>query len=319
VVPPDRILVVTNERLTDAVAAQLPGLPRRAVIGEPCKRDTAPCIGLAAAFCRRRDPDALMVVMPADHVIETDEQFRAAVEYAAELVEERNDRVVTFGVRPTYPAETFGYIQRGQTLPRKAQPRQTLPMSAYQVRSFREKPSADIAREYLESGDFYWNCGIFVWKARTIESALAQFEPEMSGRLRTIGAAIDNDQLPEVLAREFTAIQGKSIDYAVMERYHDVAVIEAPFQWDDVGGWQSLARLRGIDQDGNTIVGKHLGLRTRGSIVRTDDEHLIVTLGLEDCIVVHTPDATLVANKHDEESIRQVVRLLEERGWREHL
>jgi mannose-1-phosphate guanylyltransferase len=141
----------------------------------------------------------------------------------------------------------------------------------------------------------------------------------MVGHIEAIADALGSDEYPAVLEREFAAIRGKSIDYAVMERYDPVVVVEATFDWDDVGSWQSLTRMRGADADGNTVVGRHVGLRTSGSIVRTDDRHLVVTLGVQDLIVVHTPDATLVANKHDEESIRQVVAWLKEHGWNEYL
>ena len=182
------------------------------------------------------------------------------------------------------------------------------------------EPFVDSVREFVAAGNFYWNSGIFVWKAQTILDALAQHEPEMHSRLATIAAAIGTPAYQSILEHEFAAIQGKSIDYAVMEHARDVLVIEAPFRWDDVGSWQSLARLRGKDEQGNTLAGgQHIGLRTRGTIVRSSDDHLIVTLGIVDCIVVHTPDATLVANKHDEESIRDLVRLIAERGWNEYL
>jgi mannose-1-phosphate guanylyltransferase len=137
--------------------------------------------------------------------------------------------------------------------------------------------------------------------------------------LNTIADAASTAKFEEVLDREFSAIKGKSIDYAVMEHYEDVVVVEAPFQWDDVGSWQSLARLRDSDENGNTIIGKHLGISTQNSIVRSAEDHLIVTIGLEDCIVVHTPDATLVARKDQEEAVREVVKQLEERGWQEYL
>ncbi len=189
----------------------------------------------------------------------------------------------------------------------------------YHVRQFREKPKAEIARQYLAAGTYYWNSGIFVWKAGTILKALAERQPEMFARLKTITAAIDTPRYAEILTREFTAIKGVSIDYAVMEHARDVLVIEAPFAWDDVGSWQAISRLQGTDAEGNTISANHLGLRTSGTIVRGPDNHLIVTLGLADCIVVHTPDATLVANKHDEESIRELVKLIAERGWQEYL
>lgn len=313
-VPAERTLIVTNRDLVTETARQLPHLPPSAILGEPCKRDTAPCVGLAAALVAHADPDATMLVLPADHVIATDEQFRAAVRQAVQLVERSPGRIVTFGIRPTYPAETYGYIERGEALADSQ-----LGSAAFRVARFREKPSAEVAREYLATGRFYWNAGIFVWKAGTIRDALGRYEPEMAGHLTAIAASIGRPEFAAVLDREFAAIRGKSIDYAVLERSDDVAVIEAPFAWDDVGNWQSLARLRGADADGNTLVGRHLSLRTQDTIVRTDDRHLVVTVGLKDCIVVHTPDATLVANRHDEESLRQIVALLQERGWTEYL
>jgi mannose-1-phosphate guanylyltransferase len=313
-VPHERQMVVTNRRLVEAVRKRLPELPAAAVVGEPCKRDTAPCIGLAALLVSRDDPDATMVVMPADHVIRPAEKFQAAIEEAAELVDESPSRIVTFGIRPNYPAEIFGYIHRGAAIRRPG-----LATTSYSVQSFKEKPDAATAAKYLASGEYYWNSGIFVWRASTILDALRKRQPEMLQHLEAIVAAWDTPKCDEVFARKFAAITPISIDYAVMEHAIDVAVIEAPFEWDDLGGWQSLARLAGSDENGNTILGKHLGVNTSGTIVRTDDEHLVVTLGLKDCIVVHTPNATLVASKHDEEQIRQVVKELESRGWKEYL
>lgn len=315
-VPPERRMVVTNRRLVDAVAEQLPDLPSDAIVGEPCKRDTAPCIGLAALLVTRvrEDPDATMLVTPADHVISPPEVFQAAAKQAEALVDADPSRIVTFGIKPTYPAEIFGYIQRDAPLD---EPCGDAP--CYAVARFREKPDAATAAEFLASGDFYWNSGIFVWRAATILDALRERQPDMLTHLEKIvdhwGAA---DQA-EVFDSEFAAIDGVSVDYAVMEHAKNVAVVEAPFEWDDLGGWQSLPRRLGADDDGNTLVGKHLGLNTNDSIVRTSDDHLVVTLGLKDTIVVHTPDATLVANRHDEESIRKIVKKLEELGWEEHL
>jgi mannose-1-phosphate guanylyltransferase len=313
-VPADRTLVVTNKRLVEAIADELPALPTSAIIGEPCKRDTAPCIGLAAMQLSRDDPHATMVVMPADHVIAEDNNFRQAVQQAKSLVDRQPQRIVTFGIRPNYPAETFGYIERAQPveLPDAAAP-------TFRVAQFREKPQADVARQYLESGTFYWNSGIFVWKAATILDELARREPDMTAHLKKITDARGQADFAEVFEQEFTAIQGTSIDYAVMEHATDVVVIEAPFDWDDVGSWQSLSRLAGLDEHGNVIDAKHLGQDTTGCIIRAQPDHLVVTLGISDLVVVQTPDATLVANKHDEESIRKLVKLIEQRGWTEYL
>ncbi len=308
-VPADRVLIVTNAQLVEEIRRQLPQLPSRALLGEPCRRDTAPCIGLAALEIVRNDPAGIMAVMPSDHVISPDDKYCAAIAQAQRLVEESPERIVTFGIRPTYPAESFGYIERGAALA----------SGVYRVQQFREKPKAEVAREYLAAGTFYWNSGIFVWKAATILAALEARQPQMMSHLKKIAAAAGTASFAQVLEREFTAIQGISIDYAVMEHATDVVVIEAPFGWDDVGSWQAISRLQGTDAEGNTVAARHLGLRTKGTIVRGADDHLIVTLGVEDLIVVHTPDATLVANKHDEEAIRQLVKLIAERGWHEYL
>lgn len=310
-VPSDRIVVVTNQSLVEPIAAQLPALDKTSIIGEPCNRNTAPCIGLAAALIQRSDPDATMIVMPADHAIQNPGQFRDAVRQAAAVAEEAPSRLVTFGIPPTFPSASFGYIEQGEAL--ADHPEVSL------VEMFREKPSVEVAEEYLSSGNFYWNAGIFVWKAATILEALQRFEPDMFGHIQAIADSQRTPHFAQTLETEFAAIEGKSIDYAVMEKHPDVVVIKAPFDWDDVGNWQSLARMRKADNEGNTVSGKYLNVNSRGCIVSGDDEHLIVTVGMEDCIVVHTPDATLVAHKHDEEAIRQVVQQLQEKGWREYL
>jgi mannose-1-phosphate guanylyltransferase len=328
-VPPERVLVVTNQSLVEPIRSQLPQLPPDAILGEPCKRDTAPCIGWAALHVLRDDPQATMAVMPSDHVIRTDEAFQQALRLAADLVEAEPARIVTFGIKPTYPAETFGYIERGDALELALSSIQSQPSAAtqpgpavYAVRRFREKPKAPQAREFVDAGNFYWNSGIFVWKASTILDELRQRRPALVRHLERIDDAWRHNpgEYRQVLEAEFAAIESISIDFAVMEHARNVLVIEAPFEWDDVGSWQALARLRGVDEHGNTLAGgKHLGLRTTGTIIRASGDHLIVTLGLADCIVVHTPDATLVANKHDEESIRELVKLMAQRGWSEYL
>ena len=311
----DRVLVVTNRALVPAVREQLPQLAPGAVLGEPCRRDTAPCIGLSAAFALAQDPDAVLVVMPSDHVIQPEQAFRDAIKHAGQIVSEGENRIVTFGIRPRYAAEIYGYIERDA----KAAGDQAA-LNTYRVKSFHEKPNAVRAAEFLATDRFYWNSGIFVWRADTIWNAIARFEPAMAKHLGAIRDAIGKPDFPAVFEREFQAMNGRSIDFAVMERFDgEIFVVEAPFDWDDVGNWPALSRLVGEDDRGNTIVGKHLGIETQGCIVRSDDDHLIVTVGLDDCIVVHTPDATLVARKSHEEQIRKVVASLRERGWDEHV
>ncbi len=317
-VTPERTLIVTNERLVAAIAEQLPDLPPEAIVGEPCKRDTAPCIGLAALLVSRHDPDATMAVLPADHVIEPAAVFQAAIQQAEQWVADAPGRIVTFGIRPTYAAEIYGYIEAGEIL--KATPTAEVAPTVYQVQQFREKPGAATAHSFLEQGNYFWNSGIFVWKAATILAALRQHQPKMFQHLQIIGAALGQRDFQEIFRREFAAIQGISIDFAVMEHATDVVVIEAPFTWDDLGSWRALSRLAGTDEQQNTVLAKrYLGLESHGNIIRSEGQHLIVTLGIQDCIVVHTANGTLVASKEHEEKIRDVVKQMEQPGWEEYL
>ncbi len=306
-VPPERQMVITNRVLVDAIASQLPALPAENVVGEPSKRDTAPCVGLAAAMVHRVDPEGTMVVMPSDHVIKDESAFQNAIAAGQALIDEDPTRIVTFGIRPTYAAESFGYIQRGDGISATG-------TAAFSVEKFREKPNRKTAEEYLAAGTFYWNSGIFLWRASTILDALAKNESDMHAHIANIADAMGSDQFAETLETEFTAIKGKSIDYAVMEDYPNVVVIEAPFPWDDVGSWQALSRLHPHDEAGNTVVGSHIGIDTRGCIVHGDSSHAIVTIDVEDLIIVHTDDATLVAPKHAEERVREAVAALKERN-----
>ena len=309
----EHVLVATNQQLTDAVAAQLPNLPLEHIIGEPFKRDTAPCIGVAASLVCAADPEGIMVVMPSDHVIESRAEFHRAIRAGAKLVEDDPARIVTFGIRPSYPAESFGYIQRGVAI------EGTAGTATFRVDRFREKPDRKTAEEYVEQGTFYWNSGIFLWKARTILEALAKYEPQMHSLIEKIARDIGTPNFQKNFAEHFEKVQGKSIDFAVMERHENVVVIEAPFSWDDVGSWQAIARLIAPDERGNAVDGPFMSIDSTNMIIRGEADHLIVTIGMHDTIVVHTPDATLVAPKSEEERVREVVKLLTELGHQQYL
>lgn len=305
-VPPDRVWVVTNERLARGTAEQLPDVPAANILIEPCGRNTAPCVGLAALHLQRADPEAVMAVLPADHVIQPAGVFREALTQAADLVSANGERLVLFGVRPSYPATGYGYIERGEPLDSAA--------SACRVATFREKPDVETATQYVAAGRFLWNCGIFVWRAERILRAIAEHRPRMSASLQRIAGSLGASNAGTVLADEFPQIESLSIDVAVLELDDQSVVIEAPFAWDDVGSWQAMARLHGADADGNTVLGLHRGIDTHGCIVRTSGDHLVTTIGISDCVIVHTPDATLVARKDDEAAIRRLIELLQERG-----
>lgn len=305
---PEQITVFTNAVLADLTRQELNNTRIR-VVGEPAKRDTAPCIALAAAMALHRDPQAVLITLPADQVIQPVAPFQSALRQALDIVADDGKQIVMLGIRPTYPAEVYGYIERGEQLPGRELP-------TYRVRQFREKPTAEVATEFLRQGTFYWNAGIFVARAETLVGALRTFEPDLMCTIAAIAERTDDPSFAATLAERFPGVTAKSIDYAVMERYPQVSVIEATFEWDDVGNWLALERMRSQDVDGNTVdAERFLGLNTTGSIIRAAGGHLVVTLGVQDLIVVHTPDATLVANKRDESALRQIVEQLEIRGW----
>ncbi|MCA9057726.1 MAG: mannose-1-phosphate guanylyltransferase [Planctomycetaceae bacterium] len=303
-ISPENAWVVTNAVQAPRTAEQLPELPAENLLVEPAARNTAPCVGLAAIQILQRDPDGIMFVMPADHVIQSVEAFQTAGRAAAALVEEEPDRLVLFGVTPTFPSTGYGYIERGELL-------STTAPHAFAVQSFREKPARELAEEYLRAGSFYWNCGIFCWKASTIVAQLRQHAPELHARLMSIAEGLNSGT--DVLAAEFPQMPSISIDYAVLEKASQVVVIEAPFTWDDVGSWLAVPRLAGMDEHGNTVDGLHIGSDTCGCIIRTTDRHLVATLGVQDLIIVHTDDATLIAHRNDSEQIREILSQLETR------
>lgn len=299
--------IVTNHAQAARTAEQLPELPESNILIEPAARNTAPCIGLAAIRILHDDPDGIMFVLPADHVIQPLEAFTAAARTAATMVEQSPERLVLFGVTPTFASTGYGYIERG-TMISDSQP----PM--FEVAKFREKPQLEIAEEYLRAGRFYWNCGIFCWKAQTIIDLLQKFEPEIHARLMRIAEGLRAGTEAKSIAAEFPQMKSVSIDVAVLERAAGVTVIEAPFQWDDVGSWLAVPRLNGRDEHGNTVDGAFCGVDTTNCIVRTTDRHLVATLGVSNLIIVHTPDATLVADASQSERIKEVLAQLQKDG-----
>lgn len=308
-IPAERTWIVTNQQQVALTQQQLPDLPLSNVLVEPCGRNTAPCLGLAAIHILHQDPDGVMFVMPADHVIQPIEVFQSAAKQAEQIVASTPEAFVLFGVPPTYPATGYGYIERGDSLT------MANTSSAFHVQSFREKPSEDVAREYIQTGNYYWNCGIFCWRAAAILTALRNFEPDMHTRLMRLSEVIGTADWQSALESEFPQMNSISVDFAVLEKADQVAVVEAPFDWDDVGSWHSLPRLMSEDNAGNTIDGLHVGVDTHGSIIRnTEADHLVATLGMEDFIVVHTKDATLVARKDQADAIRKLVAKIEEDG-----
>jgi mannose-1-phosphate guanylyltransferase len=312
-VPPERTWVITGEAYRAETGRQLPQLPPDRIVGEPCGRDTAPCVGMGAALIARQDPDAVMLVMSADHVIEPVQEFRRAAQVAAQMAEEHPDALITFGIVPTFPSTGYGYIHRG---PLAAQ-RQGISVS--RVLGFREKPAADLAERYVVSGEYFWNSGIFVWKAATVLAALGQQRPALHAAVERIADAWGTPRRAEVLRQEYEAMERVSIDYAVMEHAREVLVVQAPYRWDDVGSWLALERMHPQDADGNTVLATHCGLETRGCVIVADPGQLVTTLGVDHLLIVQDGNAILVADRRQEGAVKQLVDLLKKKGLEKYL
>jgi mannose-1-phosphate guanylyltransferase len=312
-VPPANTWVITADMHREEVARQLSPVPGDQVVGEPVGRDTAACIGLGAALIIRRDTRATMLVMPADHVIEPIQEFRRAVQAAEQMAEEHVGALITIGIPPTYPAIGYGYIQRGPAVAQRQG------IGVFKVQAFREKPSRDTAERFLASGEYYWNSGIFVWKAGTILDALRGRQPKLHDAVQRIADAWNTSDRQAAFRREYERLDRISIDYAVMEHAKEVLVIQAPFRWDDVGSWLALERLHPQDADSNTVLGLHCGLKTKGCVITADSGHLIATVGVENLLIVQDGNATLVAHRSEEGAVKQLVEHLKQKGLEDYL
>jgi mannose-1-phosphate guanylyltransferase len=307
-VPAERVLIITGSDQAEAVRAQLPDLPRGNVVAEPCPRDTAPCVGLAAEIIARRDPGGTMIVMPADHVIRPTETFLRTVRAAVGVIDVDPSAFVTFGIKPTRAETGYGYIERGEHLGTPDG------IALHRVVQFREKPDRVTAEAFLADGRFAWNSGIFIWRARAILDALATHRPALAAALKRVGQALGTDRESDVLAREFPQMERIPIDKAVMEKATNVRVLEVVYEWSDVGDWRALAELIPEDAHGNTTQGKVLTAETRGSIIISDDGGLIATMGVDDLVIVQAAGATLVARKDQLDKLKSLVESLDKAG-----
>ncbi len=307
------VWVITGAMHQEEASRQMSAIPPDHVIGEPMGRDTAACIGLGAALIARQDASATMLVMPADHLIEPYQEFRRAAHVAEQMADEHPAALITFGIPPSYPATGYGYIHRGPVVTHRQG------IGVFQVQAFREKPTRDTAERFVALGEYFWNSGIFVWKAATILKALADRQPKLHAAALRIAEAWPTPQRDAVLRKEYEGLDRISIDYAVMEHAKEVLVVQAVFRWDDVGSWLALERMHPQDADGNTVLALHCGLKTKGCVVAADTGHLVATIGVENLLIVQDGNATLVADRRDEGSVKQLVELLKSKGLERYL
>ena len=305
-VPPSRQLIVTTQDYAQHVADALPAFPRENILAEPEGKDTAPCIGWAAVKVRERDASGVMAIVTADHAIADENAFRAVLEVAIEESTARRT-IVTIGIVPTRPETGYGYIRYGEPV------RSVGEAKVLRVEEFVEKPSEEVARGYIEDGHYLWNSGMFITRADHMLELFSEHLPEHYSLLREIGDALGTPGQGAVTAKAYSRFERISIDYGIMEHAADVSVVPGDFGWLDIGAWSSLDAVCPHDENGNVVTGHHVGIDTKGCIVRSNGR-LIATLGVENVVIVETPDAVLVCTKDQAQRVRQVVQLLEDAG-----
>ena len=316
-VPRDRVLVVTGKTMVPLVRESVPWLPERNIIVEPVGRNTAPCIGLAACRLLAADPDATMIVLSADHIVEPKKDFCDTICFAAELVEESPERLVILSVPPTMPATSFGYIEQAAKINSPICQKWSHFTEVFEVSRFHEKPDKKTAEDFLQSGRFAWNAGIFIWKAQRIYELIAKYQTDMASRLEKISQVIGTKDYDAVLTKEFESMESISIDYAVLEKADSLVTVNAPFRWDDVGTWQALDRINQGKHDaaGNLFEHKNVvAVDCRDNIVRSDNPMQdIVLVGVDNLMIIQTRHGLLIANKSKEEGIRPAINELNQR------
>jgi mannose-1-phosphate guanylyltransferase len=309
ILPPEQIFVCTSAAHAQAVRENLPELPNDNLLGEPMGRDTAAAIGFSAAILTRRDPEACMAIVTADHVIEPIDKFQTAINTGFSVVAQMPEALVTFGIVPTYGHTGLGYVHRGEIL--------KLPdvQNAYRVLAFKEKPDKATADRYVESDRYYWNSGMFVWRGSTILGELAAHLPATHSALQKIAAAWDSPTREKVLADVYATLQKISIDFAVLEPASQnkgaarVVVVEMPVQWLDIGSWPALAEIFPTDDQNNaTNCSGCVLLDSDNNIIVSElPDHVIATVGLSDMIIVQTKDATLICPKSQAQRVKELV------------
>ena len=291
---PERLLVITNRNYVGQIRSLLP-IPEENVIGEPEGRDTAPCVALATALIRRRDAEATMILLPADHVIRPAKLFQETLLAAAEQAQSGD--LVTLGITPTYPATGYGYLHIGETIA----------PGMSKVRSFKEKPDPATAERFFCDGNYRWNSGMFIWRCDAISAAFARFAPALSERLEAWSGGADYND-------DFASCEKISIDYAVMEHADNVVAGDVNFYWNDLGCWSALKSVLPLDESGNAISGNVAVIDSGDNVVIGDDDTLIGVIGMHETAVVKSGNGVLVCPLSEEQKVKELVRIIQSRS-----
>lgn len=302
------VYIATNKAYRELVKEQLPGLPEENILCEPIGRNTAPCIGLGAVHVASKYEDAVMIVLPSDHLIKSNEIFIETFKEACGVAI-KGDNLVTVGITPNYPETGYGYIKYDAS---------DKDGSAYGVDKFVEKPDLETAKTYLADGSYLWNSGMFTWKVSTILECFKKYMPSTYDGLMKIKSAIKTADEEKVLEAEFPNLESQSVDYGIMEKAENIYILPGNFGWDDVGSWLAVGRIKKTDDNNNVVNGNVVTVNTSDCVIEGSDK-LIATVGLRDMVVVDTKDAILISTKENAGEIKQVLAKLRESGKNQYL
>ncbi len=301
IVAMEDIFIVTNSAYTALVKEQLPEIPTENILAEPCARNTAPCIAFAAAVIGRKYDDAIMIVLPSDHLIANEILYADTLKKAV-TVAEKGENLVTIGITPSYAETGYGYINFGEEKD-----------GAYTVERFVEKPDLPTAEKYLASGKYLWNSGMFIWKLSSVMANIRKFMPDIYSGALKIGESFGTAEFNGVLEREFTAFRSESVDFGIMEKADNIYTLPGSFGWDDVGSWLAVERINDTDDNSNYIDGDVIAENTRHTTI-CGGKRLIATVGIENIIIVDTDDAMLICSKNSTQDVKKIIARLKEQG-----
>lgn len=306
-IPRDNIFIIANQAHEGIIKEQLPWLNADNFVGEPVGKDTAPAVGIMATLIHRKDPDAIILVSPADHVILKEKTFLRYLEVAEQVASE-GENVVTIGIKPTAPETGYGYIQMSENH------RQMDDVDVHEVISFKEKPDVKTAEEYLSSWHYVWNSGMFVWSAKTVLNLFRDHAPDIYKLLMRYDSVIGSPEESKVFDQIYDAFPRISVDYAILEHAKSIFVIPASIGWSDLGSWASLHEVKEPDENGNVVVGDHLGLDTHNCLIHSHPGRLITTIGVDNLIVVDAGDALLILPQGRSQDIKHLLEELKKEG-----
>jgi len=305
--PPENIFVVTNESYKELVEEQLPLMNRENILLEPMRRNTAPCIAYANFRIKSINPNAMVIVAPADHLILKEAEFHRVIRKALDFTE-KNDALLTLGIKPNRPETGYGYIQI------QADPTRNIHSitDVVKVKTFTEKPNIEMAKIFLQSGEFYWNSGMFIWSLKSIMASMKTNLPEIIQSFEKGESNFGTPEEKDFIRKTYSECKSISIDYGVMEKADNVYVLGTEIGWSDLGTWGSLYENSEKDKNNNAVIGKNIKVyNTKNCIVNASGKKLVVLEGIEDCIVVETDDVLMICNKQNEQNIRQIVNAVE--------